>query len=104
MCFESGIQIDVRDDLSVNNDECVTIKQCARVLNAAARAENHRLFNVMQFDAISITIAQSLAYRFGAMMQVDYDLIAAVTSKILCDITDQRFSEDRNSGLGSIFS
>ena len=59
MSFERGVQIDVGNDLSVDDNKRVAVEQRARIVDRAAGAENFRLFNVMQFDAKATAIARA---------------------------------------------
>ena len=104
MSLERGIQIDVSDDLSVDDDKRLVLEERARVVERAARAEYHRLFNVMKLHAETTAIAERSSHRLGTMMQVHHDLIDAVAGEIFGDVTDEWFSEDRYRGFGAVFS
>src|ERR1041385_8719261 len=56
--FDSRVQINICNDLSVDYDECVAFQEVARVVHSAAGAEDHRLMNVFQLNAKLTAIAQ----------------------------------------------
>ncbi len=92
MSLERSIQIDIGDDLSVDDDERLTFEKLSRVIESATRAEDYRLFNVMQLDAEATAITQRTPHRLRPVMQVHHDLVDTVTGEILGNITDERFS------------
>src|SRR4051794_4052578 len=104
MCLECGVQIDVSDELSINDDERLVLEERARVVERAARAEYHRLFNVMKLHTEATAITERAPHRVRTMMQVHDDLIDTVASEIFSDVSDERLSEDGNRGFGAVFS
>ena len=104
MSLERGVQIDVSDDLSVDDDKRLVFEKLARVIERAARAEYHRFFNVMKLHAKAAAIAERASNRLGTMMQVHDDLIDAVAGEIFGDVTDEWFSENRYGGFSAVFS
>jgi hypothetical protein len=61
MSLERGIQIDVGDDLSVDDDKRLTFKEGTRVIEGATRAEYYRFIDVMKLHTKSAAIAQRFA-------------------------------------------
>src|SRR6185369_12143018 len=104
MGLDRGIQIDVGDDLSVDDDKRIVLEECARVVERAARAEYHRLFNVIKLHPETAAITERSSHRLRTMMQVHDDLIDAIAGEILGDVTDKRFSQNRYRGFGAVFS
>ena len=58
MSLERGLQIDVSDDLSVDDDKRLVFKECARVVECAAGAEYYRFLNVMKLHPKAAAIAK----------------------------------------------
>src|SRR5574338_734067 len=58
----------------------------------------------MKLNAEATAIAKCTSYRVRTMMQVHDDLIDTVAGEIFRDVTDEWFAENRNGGLGAIFS
>src|SRR5690242_11736362 len=104
MCVECGIQIDVSDDLSIDDDERLTLEECARVVERTARAEYHPLLDVMKLHTEATAITERAPHRLGTMMEVHDDLIDTVSGQIFGDVSDERFSENWKRGLGAVFS
>ena len=80
-------EVDVGDDLTVDDDERPALKKRARVIERPARAQNFRLLHVFEMNAEATPVAQRLAHRLRAMMQVHGHLTTAVTTQILRDVT-----------------
>jgi hypothetical protein len=89
MSFKRNAQIDIRDDLPVHDNERLAIEKLARVVERSTGTQYHRFFNVVKFDAEGAAIAECSSHRFRSMMQVNDDLVDAVTGKVFGDITDE---------------
>jgi len=82
MRFQRGSQIDVRYDLSIDDDERLAFEKLARVVERSAGPEYHRFFDVVKLDAECTAVAKCSSHRLRTMMQVDDDLVDTVRRDI----------------------
>src|SRR5688572_13614716 len=100
---ERCFQIDVGDDLSVDDEKRIAIEELTRVVERATGAEDLRFFNVVQLHSEAAAVAEGLAHRLRAVMQVDDDLVKAIRGQIFRHVTDKRFTKNGNRGFRAIF-
>src|SRR5687767_6343887 len=103
MSLERGVQIDVGDDLSVDDDKRLLFEELACVVECAAGPEDHWFFNIIEFDSEATAIPQRAPDRLGTVMQVHHDLVNTITGKIFGDVANERFSENRYRGFSAVF-
>src|ERR671919_1846882 len=75
--FQSRAQVNISNDLSVDDHECLMFEELTRVVESSTGPKYQRLFNVMKLHAKLASIAKRSSHGFGAVMQINDDLIDA---------------------------
>src|SRR2546423_13648955 len=90
MCAQRRLQVNVRDNLSVDDYESFIFKKLSCVIQRTASAKYVRLLYVAELHTKTASIAQSRANALRPVMQIHHHFTHALPGQILRYIANQR--------------
>jgi hypothetical protein len=92
MSLKRFVQVDVSYDLSVDDDESVTVEKLARVVPSPACSKNLRLLDVMKMHTKPATVSKCEANGVRSVMKVDDYFVDAKAGEVFSNVTDEWFT------------
>src|SRR5687767_9694907 len=99
MSGDGRAKIDVGEDLTVDDDECLFAQLIADAIQRPRRAEYFRLFyRIIDPDSVIRPVADLRANRIGFVMEINDQIPHAVAFQVFDRISDQRTIEKGDRG------